>query len=108
AKWTHETGDKGLHAPGGTELRVQLANGAKLAPGAYLLEARAGKANAREIVLVSATTLVVKASGRQALVWCCDALTSQPIPNATVRLFDVDSNGNGWNWKSSTKTTGAD
>src|SRR5207247_5123338 len=79
-----------------------------LEPGAYVLEARAGDVRAREIVLVSATALVLKTVGAQAVVWCCDALTSEPVAGADVRLFEKSYDGSNWRWRDATKTSGGD
>ena len=103
AAWTYATHDEGDHVPGSIELRYER----KLAPGAYILEARAGAASAREIVLVSASSLVVKAAKDKALVWFCDALTSRPIGGARVRVWEHVYD-KAWHWRSIDLTTGDD
>ncbi len=80
--WTAETGDTGEHLPGNR--MISLTN--KLATGAYLLEAKAGGLTARELLLVSDATLVLKTSGKTTLAWFVDALSGKPIGEAAVKL----------------------
>ena len=61
------------------QCRLRTLHIGKLAPGAYLLEARAGGIAARDLVLVSGATLVLKTSGQEALVYFADALDGSPI-----------------------------
>jgi len=82
--WTHDTKDKGDYRPGSANPRVD----GKLRPGAYVLEAQGGGKSARELVLVTDATLVLKASGKQAIVFVTDALSGKPLPNAKVRLWE--------------------
>jgi uncharacterized protein YfaS (alpha-2-macroglobulin family) len=71
----------------------------KLPVGAYLLEAKGGSLSAREIVLVSDATLVMKSSNSQALVFFTDALTSAPIPNASIALWESYYLNGRWRWR---------
>ena len=90
--WTAETGDTGEHLPGSR--MISLTN--KLATGAYLLEAKAGGPTARQLLLVSDATLVLKTSGKTTLAWFVDALSGKPIGEAAVKLahggYDKHSN----------------
>ncbi len=107
ASWTHDTkdrGDTGEHRPSGAELRVER----KLSPGAYVLEARSGGSSAREIVLVSSTSLFLKSAGEEALVWMTDARTSEPVAGADVSVWERSYDGNRWNWRVHRLTTGDD
>src|SRR6185436_19851791 len=79
----------------------------KLPVGAYLLEAKAGSLSAREMILVSDATLVMKSSNSQALVFFTDALTSAPIANATVALWESYYLNNRWRWRRVRQTTDA-
>ncbi len=104
--WTlaHETHDPGLHRNGTAELRVEPRPKA----GAYVLEARSGKQSARELVLIGTSTIVAKAAHDKLLVWATDALTSEPIGGARLRLW-VHSYGDGrWRWTRSDGQSGAD
>ncbi len=102
--WTHDTNDTGDYKPGDTALRLDE----KLKPGAYVLEAKAGGKDARELILVTDAALVLKTSGKQALVYFCNALHSAPIPNAKVRLWERWHDGDRWQTREQTKQTGAD
>ena len=102
--WAYDTKDTGEHRPGGAELRLET----KLAPGAYVLEARSGRASARDVVLVSSTSLFLKASGEEALVWLTDARTSEPVAVADVALWERSYDGNRWVWRVQHLATGED
>src|SRR5262249_38950661 len=82
--WTHDTNDDGTHKPGQEMLRLD----SRLPVGAYLVVANAGGAVARDVILVTDASLVLKASGKQALVYFCDAIEGAPLPNAEVTLWD--------------------
>lgn len=92
------------YKPGNAALRLD----GKLKPGAYVLEAKAGDCEARELILVTDAALVFKTSGKQALVYFCNALHSAPIPNANVRLWERWHDGSRWHARDHTKQTGAD
>jgi uncharacterized protein YfaS (alpha-2-macroglobulin family)/tetratricopeptide (TPR) repeat protein len=92
------------YKPGNAALRLD----GKLKPGAYVLEAKAGDREARELILVTDAALVLKTSGKQALVYFCNALHSAPIANARVRLWERWHDGNRWRARDHTKQTGAD
>jgi uncharacterized protein YfaS (alpha-2-macroglobulin family) len=62
-------------------------NGTFLAPGAYVLEAKAGNLSSRELIVVSDAALLVKTSKQQTLVYFCNAQNGTPIPGATVQLW---------------------
>lgn len=102
--FTHETKDDGKHVPGSTELDL----GAALAPGAYLLEATAGGARSRELVLVGRTQIVLKAGDERALAWVCDALTSEPVANAKLVVWEHVYDGKRWSWARTAGTSAAD
>jgi uncharacterized protein YfaS (alpha-2-macroglobulin family) len=104
AAWTHETGDTGEHRPGGAELRIE----GKLAPGAYILEAKGGGRSARELVLVSSTAIFVKATVDEALLWVTDVRTSEPLAGADVALWERFFDGSEWRWRHETLRTGED
>jgi uncharacterized protein YfaS (alpha-2-macroglobulin family) len=104
AAFTHDTKDAGDHAPGNAELHLDR----KLAPGAYVLEARGGEASAREILLVTSSALVMKASGEKVLAWFHDALTSEPIGGADVKLWERSYAHGAWHWRARDAKTGDD
>jgi len=102
--WTRDTKDKGDYVPGNETLRFE----AKLKPGAYLLEAKAGGKEARELVLVTDAALVLKSSGKQALVYFCNALHSAPLANAKVKLWESWWEDNQWHSREQSKDTDQD
>lgn len=102
--WTRDTIDKGDYQPGNDTVTLD----GKLKPGAYVLEARAGGKSARDLVLVTDGALVLKASGRQALVWFCNAVNSAPIGGGTVHLWERWYDEQRWHVREQTKTAGAD
>src|SRR5262249_44138930 len=104
ASWTHATQDAGLHRPGAIEKRIEE----KLAPGAYVLEARAGGNKARDLVLVSSSSVVLKTSADTTLCWFVDALTSEPVADASVSAWEHYYDGSRWCWKHVNAKTAAD
>ncbi|HEY6170086.1 MAG TPA: alpha-2-macroglobulin family protein, partial [Verrucomicrobiae bacterium] len=105
-EWSHDTNDKKDYRPGSVSLRLDQ----KLKPGAYILGARGGgRKDARELVLVTDTALVLKTSGKQALVYFCNALNSAPQREGRVKLWErwrVSSGG--WQTRESEKEVNAD
>ncbi len=103
-RWTKQTGDTGVHKPGSETIRYEGA----LAPGAYVIEARAGGEKARDLVLVSDAAVVLKTSGQQALTYVCNALDGSPRKNAMVRIIECWRVGNKWRWQEQDGKTNAD
>ncbi|MDA2926676.1 MG2 domain-containing protein, partial [Acidobacteria bacterium AH-259-G07] len=90
--WSKETGDQGDHKPGAQILRIWE----KLPVGAYLLVASGNGKTARDLVLVTDTSLVLKTQGTQALVYYCNALEGSPITNARVHLWQYSNQAGRW------------
>lgn len=101
--WTRNIGDATTHKPLAEQSRIE----GKLPVGAYLLEAKSGSLTSRDIVLVSDTTLVLKSSASQALVFFTNALTGAPIANASVALWESYYLNNRWRWRRVRQTTDA-
>jgi uncharacterized protein YfaS (alpha-2-macroglobulin family) len=101
--WSKNINDSQLHKPFAEQSRID----GKLPVGAYLLEAKSGSLSAREIVLVSDATLVLKSSANQALVFFTNALTSSPIANASVALWESYYVNQRWRWRRLRQTTDA-
>ncbi len=103
--WKYDTGDRGDHRQG--EARLALAE--KLEPGAYVLVARSGALEQRQLVLVTDGALVVKAIGSKALVWATGAQDGAPLPGADVHLWAHahDKQGHPF-WVDRSAKTGAD
>lgn len=104
--WSKETNDDGLHKPQQEALRLDQ----RLPAGAYLVEARSGGASAREVVLVTDASLVLKSSGKQALVYFCHAVSGAPLTGANVKLWEksYSSGSQQWVWRESAKETNRD
>jgi alpha-2-macroglobulin len=102
--WTRNIDDSASHQPLDAEVRVD----GQLPTGAYLLEAKSGSLSARDIVLVSDATLVIKSSGKQALAFFVDAVTGAPIANADVALWESYYRNNKWHWLRTRQTTNGD
>jgi len=103
------TWTKNLNADNYKPTNEQSRIEGKLPLGAYLLEARgdAGGTTARDVLVVSDATMVLKTSGKQALVFFSNALTSAPIANANVTLWE-NYYDNDWRWRRLRQTTDAD
>ncbi len=102
--WTKQTNDKGDYKPGNETVRVD----SKLPVGAYIIEAQAGNEKARDLLLVTDTTLVVKSAGKQTLVYFCNAIDGSPLANAAVKLWAQDYENNQNIWRSFTQQTNQD
>jgi len=102
--WTKQTNDKGDYKPGQEVVRLD----SKLPIGAYVIEANAGEQKARDLLLVTDTTLVVKSAGKQTLVYFCNAIDGSPVANASVKLWAQDSENNQTIWRSFTQQTNQD
>ncbi|MBI3878676.1 MAG: alpha-2-macroglobulin [Verrucomicrobia bacterium] len=103
-EWSHDTKDKKDYQPGNASLRLEQ----KLKPGAYILEARGGGKSARDIVLVTDSALVLKTSGKQALIYFCNALNSSPQREGKVKLWERWHDGKRWQSRESEKEVNAD
>ena len=98
---THDTEAKGDFYPGQKTIRVQK----KLPKGAYVIEATGGGKRARDLILVTDSSLVLKTSGTQALVYFCDALDGSPLAKARVTLWERYYTGRKWVWTDHTAKT---
>jgi len=101
--WMKEFADSDAHRPYSAIARIQ----GQLPVGAYLLEAKSGSLSARELVLVSDVTVVLKSAKNQALVFFANALTGAPIANANVTLLENYYQGK-WRLRRLRQTTDAD
>ncbi|MDB6016531.1 MAG: Large extracellular alpha-helical protein [Pedosphaera sp.] len=102
--WSRETRDTGEHKPGSENVHLD----GKLPPGAYVLESKTDGASARDLVLVSDASLVLKTSGKQALTYMCDALAGSPLADAGVKLWEGYYRDNQWHWREASKKTNPD
>ena len=102
--WSRETADAGDYKPGSDTLHLD----GKLKPGAYLLEADGGGKSSRDLVLVTDATLLLKASGKQALVYFCNALEGEPLGGAKIKLWERWHDGSRWQVRESEKPADKD
>lgn len=103
--WSKETGDKGDYTPGQEMMHID----GKLPVGAYIIEAIGdGGVRARDLILVTDATLVLKTSGKQALVYFCHAITGAPLPGANVKLLQKVYENQNWVWHELSGTTDSD
>ena len=102
--WTKTTNDKGDYKPGNEVIRVD----SKLPVGAYIIEANAGNEKARDLLLVTDTTLVVKSANKQALVYFCNAIDGSPVANATIKVWAQDYENNQTIWREFAQQTNQD
>jgi uncharacterized protein YfaS (alpha-2-macroglobulin family) len=102
--WSRDTNDKEDYRPGNATVRLD----GKLKPGAYVLETQGGGKRARDLILVTDASLVLKDSGKQALVYFCNALDSSPLAGARIRLWEQWWEDNAWHVRDQSKTAGDD
>ena len=102
--WVKELHDKGQHRPFGEQLRIE----GRLPVGAYLLEARSGALSARDVLLVTDASIVLKTTSKQALVFFTNALSGAPIANAQVALWESYYQNNKWHWRKLRQNTNSD
>ncbi|BDI29589.1 hypothetical protein CCAX7_16400 [Capsulimonas corticalis] len=60
----------------------------KLAPGAYLMQARAGGVEKRTWLVVTGAALLAKRARRELLVYATDAASGKPLANVALALTD--------------------
>nr|MDQ2938190.1 MG2 domain-containing protein [Acidobacteriota bacterium] len=102
--WSKNLDEKGDHKPIAEQVRIE----GKLPIGAYLLEAKSGSLSARDLVLVTDASLVLKSTARQALVYFSNALTGAPIANAGIALWESYYLNQKWHWRKLRQTTNND
>ena len=102
--WSKDLKDEPAHEQFSEQTRIQ----GKLPVGAYLLEARSGSLSARDMILVSDTTLILKSAGSQALVFFTDAMSGAPIANASVALWESFYVNDRMRWRRLRQTTDTD
>jgi uncharacterized protein YfaS (alpha-2-macroglobulin family) len=102
--WIEDLENKKEYYPGSKVLELDQ----KLPLGAYLLEATGGGEKAREIVLVTESALVLKTSGKRALVYFAQSKNGAPLANARVHLHERHYTGRKWVWDDQTSKTDKD
>jgi len=102
--WTRAVEDKGDYRPGTDTVRLEE----KLPAGAYLLTGSAGGKTSRQLILVTDAALVLKSSGKQALIYFCDAVSGAPLAHAKVVLRERWNDNRTWQTREQSKETDAD
>ena len=102
--WTRDLKNQDDHKPVNDQVRIE----GKLPVGAYLLEAKSGGLSARDVVMVTDASIVLKSSAKQALVYFCNAQTGAPIANAEVALWESYYVNDKWHWRKQRQTTNKD
>ena len=87
--WSKNINDSQTHKLLVEAIRIE----GKLPAGAYLLEAKSGSLSARELILVTDATLVLKSSMKQALVFFADAYDGRAYPKRRHRALGKLSPG---------------
>lgn len=99
--WTKETADRGDYRPGQEEIHLQ----GKLPAGAYIIAAQNNGRSARDLILVTERSLVLKTSTRQGLAYFCNAIDGSPIAGASVKLWEHFYATNNWQWREQSAVT---
>ncbi len=99
--WHENLENKKEYHPGSKVLELDQ----KLPLGAYLLEATGGGEKAREIVLVTESSLILKTSGKRALVYFAQSQNGAPLAGARVQLHERHYTGRRWVWDYQITTT---
>jgi uncharacterized protein YfaS (alpha-2-macroglobulin family) len=104
--WSRETKDEGTYLPGQETVRLD----GRLPAGAYILEARSGNVRARDLLLITDATLVLKTDAKHALVYFCQAISGAPLPRANVKVWEKSYNNKlqQYVWRESARTTNDD
>jgi uncharacterized protein YfaS (alpha-2-macroglobulin family) len=102
--WSKEIDSKSDHKPYSEELHLE----GKFPLGAYVLEARSGSLAARDLVLITDVSVVLKSSAKQALVYFTNALTGAPVGNANVTLWETSYVNDKWRARRLAQTTNTD
>ncbi len=100
---TKDGAEQNDYKPGNETVRID-----KLKPGAYVIEAKAGGKEARDLILVSDGALVLKTSGKQALAFFANALDSSPLGDAKVKLWEWWHENNSWHVREQSKNADKD
>ncbi|MBI3948971.1 MAG: alpha-2-macroglobulin [Acidobacteria bacterium] len=102
--WSKGIEDKGDYKPGQEAIRLDR----KLPMGAYVIEVKAVNLSARDLILVTDVSLVLKTSSHQALAYFCNALDGSPMASGTIKLWEAVWKENELLWREHTKQTNQD
>ena len=76
----------------------------ELATGAYIIEAKGEEQTARDIILVTDASLVLKTTNRQAVGYFCNAVTGKPIPEGKLVIWEHRADGRKKIWRRSDRS----
>ncbi len=88
-EWSRDLSVEAPYTPGDEEIKLDEP----LPVGAYVVEAVSGKEEARELILVSEGSLVMRTSGSKALFYFCNVIDGSPIAGAKVSLWRRERHG---------------
>lgn len=77
-------------------------------PGTYLVEARAGGAAVRELLVVTTAAAAFRAWGDDAVGFFCDAQSGLATPQASATVWQAIRNGTQWTWRAANGVSGSD
>ena len=89
--WARPVENESDHQPGSSQERLE-----KLPVGAYLLIAKVGGKEARDLILVSESSLVLKTHGSSALLYMCSAQDGSPLAGAEFSIWRYSSGRDRW------------
>ncbi|HEY7161937.1 MAG TPA: MG2 domain-containing protein, partial [Acidobacteriota bacterium] len=102
--WTKDTNDTGNYIPGQEWMHLEDS----IKPGSYVLVAKSGEISARDILLVTDASLVLKAAGRKALIYFCDVRSGAPIEGARLKIWQKYYSDSAYHWRTQEAVTGQD
>ncbi|NUL81666.1 MAG: alpha-2-macroglobulin [Armatimonadetes bacterium] len=104
--WQKTFAQTGKHYPG----QEQYVLEDKLPVGAYLISVKAGSAASHALLVVTDAAIISNPLNQDMSVYMADAISGQPVPNAKVKIWFGEYNGqsNRWNWVSREGTSNSD
>ena len=90
------------------QVNVDIRFKRELPSGAYVVRARGGDQEARDLVLISDAVLVLKSTDEQALTYFCDAVSGEPIAEAQVVVWERFQEDREHRWQRFERPTGVD
>ena len=102
--WTKDTNDTGNYIPGQEWMHLE----GSIKPGSYVLVAKSGEISARDILLVTDASLVLKTAGRKALIYFCDVRSGAPIEGARIKIWEKYYSESAYHWRTQEAATGTD
>ena len=82
-RWTFAAPDLAPYHPGQQRVRIEP----RLAPGAYLVDAKAPGSSSRALLLVSDVHILMQSTGERMQIYVSDVLAGAPVANAAVTVW---------------------